>query len=79
MKRKFQITAQGDGAMVFDKSRGIYFQVNEVGLILIKGIVDGKSNEQLITEIENTFSIDHTQAKADVSSYLEQLHEIGLV
>lgn len=78
-KRELQITRQGDGAVVFDKAKGVYYQVNAVGLQLMKGIADGKTNDELITEVEQKYSLDHAQAEADVSAYLSQLREMGLV
>lgn len=36
-----KIIEQENGAMVFDKSIGVYFQVNHVGKLLLEGLVEG--------------------------------------
>lgn len=77
-KRKLKIIEQDNGAMIFDKSRGIYFQVNHCGTILIKGLGKGKTREELITEIENTFGLENIQAEKDVDEFFLMLREVGL-
>ena len=82
MKRKtreVQITRQDDGAIVFDKSSGTYFQVNAVGLSVIEGLAAGKTEEKITTDIEEIFCLNHVQAKNDVDIFIEKLREEGLV
>jgi hypothetical protein len=80
MKKKrieIQITPQEGGAMIFDKTRGAYFQVNEVGLMIIQGIATGKTMEELIEEIAEIYSLEYDQAKSDVESYFDSLRKAG--
>lgn len=82
MKRKqkiveIKVVPQENGAMLLDKHRGIYFQVNDVGLIVFKGLANNKSMQELVEEITVMFSIDRKQAEIDVNLFLEQLKKEG--
>lgn len=79
VKRELKIISQDDGAMVFDKSRGIYFQVNASGVTMLEGLGKGMTMEELVEELENSFSLDYTQAKSDVQEFLVLLKEMKLV
>ncbi|WP_254907319.1 MULTISPECIES: PqqD family protein [unclassified Enterococcus] len=79
MKRELTIIDQDGGALVFDKSRGIYFQVNMAGAVLIRELINGKSVEELIAKLETVFSLHHEQATSDVSDFLYMLQKKGVI
>ncbi|MNN35382.1 hypothetical protein D3C81_1492320 [compost metagenome] len=79
IKRELKIIEQDNGAMIFDKRRGIYFQVNHVGRILIIGLSEGKSRNELVAKLENTFGLESANAENDVNEFLSMLREVGLV
>ncbi|EPP0902208.1 PqqD family protein [Enterococcus termitis] len=78
VKRELKIINQDDGAMVLDKSRGIYFQVNAAGVIMLEGLSRGMTMDELVKKLENTFSIDYAQAKTDVNEFIDLLKEMEL-
>lgn len=78
IKRELKIIEQDNGAMIFDKSRGIYFQVNHVGKLLIQGLDEGKTRNELVAELEKTFGLESAIAENDVNEFLSMLREVGL-
>jgi hypothetical protein len=78
IKKELKIIEQDNGAMIFDKSGGIYFQVNHVGRLLIKGLGEGKTRNELVNELEKTFGLESANAENDVNEFLSMLREVGL-
>jgi len=78
IKRELKIIEQDNGAMIFDKSRGIYFQVNQVGKLLIQGLDEGKTRNELVAELEKIFGLESAIAENDVNEFLSMLREVGL-
>lgn len=78
IKRELKIIEQDNGAMIFDKRRGIYFQVNHVGRLLIQGLGEGKTRNELVAELENNFGLESANAENDVNEFLSMLREVGL-
>lgn len=75
---KLKIIEQDNGAMVFDKSRGVYFQVNHVGKLLLVELGEGKSRNELVAELEKTFALEKASAENDVDEFLSMLREAGI-
>ncbi|MED3801034.1 PqqD family protein [Lysinibacillus xylanilyticus] len=78
IKRELKIIEQDNGAMIFDKKRGVYYQVNDVGRLLIKGLGEGKTRNELVAELEKTFGLESANAENDVNEFLSMLREVGL-
>ena len=78
VKRELKIISQDDGAMILDKSRGIYFQVNASGVAMLEGLSKGLTVEELTLELETSFSLDKAQAEADVAEFMTLLKEMKL-
>ncbi|WP_137663512.1 PqqD family protein [Enterococcus hulanensis] len=78
VKRELKIISQDDGAVVLDKSRGIYFQINASGVAMLEGLSKGLTVEELALQLETSFSLDKAQAKADVAEFMTLLKEMKL-
>lgn len=78
LKRDIKIMEQENGAVIFEKNRGIYFQVNHVGRILIERLIEGKSKNDLVAELEKTFGLERANAENDVNEFLSMLREVGI-
>jgi hypothetical protein len=78
VKRELKIISQDDGAVVLDKSRGIYFQLNASGVAMLEGLSKGLTVEELALQLETSFSLDKAQAKADVAEFMTLLKEMKL-
>lgn len=67
VKRELKIISQDDGAIVLDKSRGIYFQVNASGVSMLEGLSKGLTIEELALQLET-----------DVAEFMALLKEMKL-
>lgn len=77
-KKKLKIINQDEGAMVLDKSRGIYFQVKATGVLMLEGLSKGMTVKELALELEKTFFLDKKQAEIDVNQFMDLLKEMKL-
>ena len=77
-KKKLKIINQDEGATVLDKSRGIYFQVNATGVLMLEGLSKGMTVKELALELEKTFFLDKKQAEIDVNQFMDLLKEMKL-
>ena len=78
VKRELKIISQDDGAIVLDKSRGIYFQVTASGVSMLEGLSKGLTIEELALQLETSFSLDKAQAETDVAEFMALLKEMKL-
>lgn len=78
LKRDLKIMEQENGAVIFEKNRGIYFQVNHVGRFLIERLIEGKNKNDLVAELEKTFGLERENAENDVNEFLSMLREVGI-
>lgn len=78
MEKSIKIVKQDNGAVVFDKSTGVYFQTNDVGVYILECLSKCISIEVITEEIANKFDIDIKQAKLDVKEFLNSLRKVGL-
>lgn len=51
-----------------------YLTLNELGSFIYKLITDGKPYEDILTEILAQYEIADTQARQDLSAFIDQLH-----
>lgn len=73
-KSRLKIIKQDNGAIVFDKNQGIYFQTNDVGV----KILEYKSEEEIVSAISVAYSIEIDVAKQDVKDFIQSLKKGGI-
>ncbi len=73
-----KIIPQDDGAIVFDKTRGIYFQTNNVGVFILSKLSEQKKEREIIDLVAEEFGIEKTQSEADVKDFMSSLREAGI-
>ena len=52
-----------------------YLTLNELGSFIYKLIIDGKTFEDILSEIRAQYEIDDTQARHDLSAFIDQLYQ----
>lgn len=77
-KRKLKIINQENGAVVFDKTRGIYFQTNDIGVLILNLMNENKDISEISREISLTFEISIEEALSDVKDFIDSLRKVGL-
>ncbi len=68
------LLAEFDGeSVLLNTQTGHYFSINEAGLAIWRLASAERSREEIVSELEATFDISHSQASADVDSFLASL------
>jgi hypothetical protein len=62
-----------------DMKTAAYLGANPAGALLWEALADGATKDELAGLLVERFSIDESQASADVDAYLAQLDEAGLL
>jgi hypothetical protein len=72
--------AAADGLAVFDMGRGVMFKANAVGSEIWRCIIEQHRDEGSVARaLAGRFGVPAEQARIDVSRFLGQLREQGLV
>lgn len=77
-KSRLKIIKQVNGAIVFDKDQGIYFQTNDVGVTILELLSKNKSEEEIIRTLSVMYSIEIEVAKQDVKDFIQSLKKGGI-
>jgi len=70
--------AINEEGFMFDPRTGESFLLNETALQLLEGLKRGLDEEELAAELAEQWSIDLSQARRDVSEFLQQLRLLRL-
>ena len=73
------ISKSGDSAIMLDLKSGIYFELNEVGLLIVDNLSSYKSFEEINELIIENFDVDREQCKLDLNLFLNDLYERYLI
>lgn len=66
------------GTVLFDGRRGRYFQLNELGLIVLKSLGEAMGVEAIVRRVVEAYDVDSRTADADVRAFLAQIKELGV-
>lgn len=67
-----------DSGLIIDLMTGKTFSVNPTGLVIFRGIVEGKKKQQLADCITKEFDIDEKTASRDVEEFIIELKVFNL-
>lgn len=70
-KKSLKIINQDDGAIIFDKNTGEYFQTNELGKAICEMYISKLSPEQIAKHISNNYDVTYSQALLDVEVFFD--------
>ncbi len=59
------------GTVLFDGRQGRYFQLNELGLIVVRSLEEGKDADAIVRRVVEVYD-------ADVRAFLAQIKELGV-
>lgn len=77
-KRDLKIIKQENGAIIFDKKQGIYFQTNDIGVEILKLLSENKSEIEIVKELANKYSIEYSIVEDDVKDFINSLNRGGV-
>ena len=67
-------TPIADGkALLLEPERGLYFELNEVSVVVFHCLKQGKDTQTILEEIVNTFNVSKDEAQSDLMELIEQL------
>lgn len=78
MNRIQQLAINEEG-FVFDPITGESFTVNQTGLLILKGLKEGKSQEEIIKDIVENFEVSEEEAERDIVDFIEKLRSYNLI
>ena len=66
------------GTVLFDGRQGRYFQLNELGLIVVKSLGEAMGVDAIVRRVVGDYDVDPKTADADVRAFLAQIKELGV-
>ena len=78
MNRIAQLAVNEEG-FVFDPVTGESFTVNQTGLLILKDLKEGKSQEEIIKDITENFEVSQEEAERDLIDFIEKLRSYRLI
>lgn len=79
IKNNLKVTNQGDGAIVLDKTNGIYFQVNQTGLTILTELLRGGTTSDIIIVLKKIYNLSQEEAETDIYFFIESLKELRII
>ncbi len=66
------------GTVLFDGRQGRYFQLNELGLIVVKSLGEAMGVDAIVRRVVEAYDVDAKTADADVRAFLAQIKQLGV-
>lgn len=73
------MTQVEEGTVLFDARRGKYWHLNDVGVEVVNGVVNGRPVTTIAQEISERTGADETVVTTDCQELLRQLRDAKLV
>lgn len=67
------------GAVLLDKKKGSYWQVNESGAFIVDGIENGMSIDEIASGLVEAFDVELQRAQEDVIKLVRELVDRGMM
>lgn len=72
-KHQLEVQIQDNGAIIFDKSSGVYFQTNMVGVDIIQMLSQNKSENDIVHILADKYNESVEKTKEDVRDFIDSL------
>ncbi len=76
---KVLFTQIGHEGVLYGTEKGEYLSLNETFLAIYKGIEGGKSQDEIVQDLLDTYEIDEHQVQQAVSNSIQQLLDKGFI
>jgi hypothetical protein len=67
------------GTALLDEDRGMYWNLNPTGALILRTLLDGGTVEQAVRALIDEYEIDRDSARRDVEDLVRELHSAELV
>jgi len=71
--------ALNDEGFAFDPTTGDSFMLNGTGLVILRGLREGKGNCEIAQALTSEYEVTPENAESDVADFLARLRSFGLV
>jgi hypothetical protein len=78
MQKLAQLAINSEG-FIFNPATGDSFQVSQTGLVILNGLRDGKSDDQIIRKLTDTYEVSLEEARHDLADFRGSLKTLGLI
>ena len=78
MQKLSQLAISAEG-FVFNPGTGDSFQVSPTGLVVLNGLRDGQSDEEIVHRLTETYEVALEQARRDLTDFRGSLVGLGLL
>ncbi|WP_158888068.1 lasso peptide biosynthesis PqqD family chaperone [Amycolatopsis anabasis] len=72
-------TDTDDGMVLLDEASGSYYQLNPVGALILRALMDGADTDRAASAIAARYQVSRAQAADDIAALRAALREAGLV
>ncbi|MGB7860480.1 MAG: PqqD family protein [Acidimicrobiia bacterium] len=69
----------GDETVILDDASEQYFATNSAGSLLWEALKNGATHSELTGLLVDAFEVERSQARADVTSFVAELDELGML
>ena len=67
------------GTVLFDARRGEYYQVNELGILIVRALAEGEDFASIVNRIVAAYEVTPQTATEDFTNFLLQVKDLGVV
>jgi len=75
----YEHLALSDSGFLFDTRTGDTYSLNRSGTLLLRALMAGASEAELVDRLVETFEVDRPTARRDVAQFLLRLRDLRLV
>jgi len=79
LARSVSVIEGEQGTVLFDARRGEYYQVNELGLLIVRALGEGLGSEAIVERVVDAYDVSLDVAAEDVRNFLLQMKELEVV
>tara|TARA_B100000965_G_scaffold251646_1_gene211704 strand:- start:869 stop:1147 length:279 start_codon:yes stop_codon:yes gene_type:complete len=72
---KSAISKTGENAVLLDLESGIYFELNDVALLIVENLKEYTSLNEIKRIVSNNFEILESESEKDIITFLQELFE----
>ena len=79
IKKGIVINDLGDSYTAYDLDRSVLHELNQSAYMILEGISEQKTKEEIVDRISNHFEIPVEKARADYDHFLKMLKSIEVI
>ncbi len=74
-----RMVKEGGRAVLLEVKRGAYYALDGVATSIWQGLANGKSVEEIVSDLEREYDVARTVLEKDVRAFLDDLFRTGMI